>query len=218
MHKVDIYTHSFFVPNRILWEGWEKWITGGQNPNGTMPAFPTLDTSSDTFTTVGASSLADYMGLPIDTQLEGDYQINALPFAAYQKIWYEYYRDQNLIDIPEITLTDGKQTTANSDLLGTLRKRAWEHDYFTSCLPFAQKGDVVELPMDFTPSQIDVQLNPIANQAPIVVDQSGNPLINQAMQTDNFGSIDLGGTTGRIDPNGDLIIDTDDLHTTTSIS
>lgn len=218
MHKVDIYTHSFFVPNRILWDGWEKWITGGQNPNGTMPAFPTISTTSDTFTDVKASTLGDYMGLPVDTQLEGDTHINALPFAAYQKIWYEYYRDQNLIDVPEITLTDGVQTDANSDILGTLRKRAWEHDYFTSCLPFAQKGDVVELPMEFTPSTIDVKINPIANQAPTIVDQNGTPITNVNMETGNVGQMDLGGITGRIDPDGDLIIDTEDLHTTTTIN
>lgn len=138
MHKVDVYTHFFFVPNRITWSGWEKFITNGQDGD-VIPAAPTLVGFE-----VLPSSLLDYLGLPqcADCQVP----VSALPMAAYQMIYNEYYRDQNLIDEVPFALVDGSND-ANFNALSTLRTRAWRHDYFTSALPFAQKGDAVEIPL-----------------------------------------------------------------------
>lgn len=145
MHNVNVYTHSFFVPNRILWKNWEDFITGGHDGHAD-PALPYIDTLEDA---PNEGSLADYLGVPIKangvTQL-GE-SINALPFAAYERIWFDYYRDQNLQDLEPIELTNGSQTSPTIARIMELKNRSWQHDYFTSALPFAQKGDAVNIPI-----------------------------------------------------------------------
>ena len=93
-------------------------------------------------------SLADYLGIPYNyntTLNQTDLKVSALPFAAYQAIYNEYYRDQNLITAINYKVIDGTNDF-NSELIA-LRRRAWEHDYFTACLPFAQKGPAVDIPL-----------------------------------------------------------------------
>lgn len=157
MHQIDVFTHFFFVPNRILWAGWEDFITGNGDP-----AFPKINNLNAVVET-RAGSLADYLGLPVGVDIPGG-SVSALPFAAYQKIYDDYYRDQNLIDevLSAPTFPGGKLPNGNGNAtvrtaLSTLRKRAWRHDYFTSALPFAQKGDAVSLPIigDFPDVEVD---------------------------------------------------------------
>lgn len=136
MHRMDVSMHYFFVPNRIIWPDWEKWIV---NDNTTPLSFPTLTFGGDTID----QRLGDYLGIP-DFGAGTNLDISALPFAAYQAIYNEYYRDQNLVDPVDYKLISGDNTT-NPDLT-VLRNRAYEHDYFTAALPFAQKGDAVSVP------------------------------------------------------------------------
>lgn len=147
MHRIDVSIHNFFVPNRILWpeqaasgdEGWENFITG-QGSGG----YPYL-VISDTLT-ADQKTFLDYMGIPPIASGGTATQINALPIAAYQKIYNEYYRDQNLITAEVDTLVDGDNVANITNLL-EMRKRAWEHDYFTSALPSAAFGADVEIPL-----------------------------------------------------------------------
>lgn len=159
MHRVDVYTHYFFVPNRIIWNEFEDFITGGEDGKAN-PVFPTIGRSNSHTAikgTMGRGELADYLGFP-SAQMsdfgDGSFSpISALPFRAYQTIYNEYYRDQNLQDkIPVI------KSSGNTDLGATvntpeyrknfmLQKRAWEKDYFTSALPFAQRGDQLSIPL-----------------------------------------------------------------------
>ena len=150
MHRVNCYTHYFFVPNRIIWDEWELFVTGGED--GTeAPVIPRLNLSEANKQYFKKGSLADYMGLPIldqTTTLQTQTTCSALPFRAVQEIFNEYYRDQNLQ--PAVPFSKGSGS-ADSDIaeLTQLRKRAWEKDYFTSALPFAQRGGEVGIPVDF---------------------------------------------------------------------
>lgn len=140
MHRVDVSMHYFFVPNRIVWPNWEKFIVDASDA---APVYPHIITNAswDDETQL----FLDYMGVPPQPVSTTSAEINALPLAAYQCIYNEYYRDQNLISPVDYKLVDG-DNQSNADLF-VLRKRAWEHDYFTASLPFAQKGTAVDIPI-----------------------------------------------------------------------
>nr|QJB18834.1 MAG: major capsid protein [Microvirus sp.] len=167
MHKVDVYMHYFFVPNRILWDDWETFITGGQKPDDS-PAFPTLNFNSVALGQINIvpSSLPNYLGLPVVPDMGS---VSALPFAAYQKIWYEFYRDQNLQETEFPVLREGEQTSDVFIALTQMQQRAWAHDYFTSALPFAQKGESVDIPISFEGVDFDVVLKDVADRTNIPI-------------------------------------------------
>lgn len=163
MHRMDVTMHYFFVPNRILWDNWEKFITDA-NSEHVAPYINYRNGYVDQPEPIAAQSVKfmDYMGVPPFQLGQVPQHINALPFAAYQCIYNEYYRDQNLIPPVNYKLTDGDNSTtsweANAELT-KLRKRAWEHDYFTSSLPFAQKGAAVDIPIGLVEGDLPVYLN-----------------------------------------------------------
>lgn len=147
MHRMDVSFHYFFVPNRLLWDNWENYITNTK-VGGVLPAHPVIQMTGASPTT---GTLSDYLGIPELSGMAGTVTVNALPFAAYQAIYNEYYRDQNLITEVVTKALDGNNAS-NGTNLPIMRKRAWEHDYFTSCLPTPQKGASVDIPLG------DVQL------------------------------------------------------------
>ena len=133
----NIYMNTFFfaVPNRLIWENWQRFNGEQDNPTDSIDFVVPQITG-----TFSNQSLGDYFGIPYTSE---DISISALPFRAYQLIWNEFFRDQNLQDSVVISKADG------GDLIETTykRKRGKRHDYFTSCLPFPQKGEEVLLPL-----------------------------------------------------------------------
>lgn len=135
MHPVSVRIHHWFVPFRLIWSEWEDFITAG--PAGTsLPSFPT--TALPNPTTVG--SLADYLGIPNALNAP---VVSALPFRAYQLIFNENYRDQDLVTEAVISTASGNDTTTDK----TLKNVSWEKDYFTSSRPWEQKGPTVSIPL-----------------------------------------------------------------------
>jgi hypothetical protein len=152
MHRMDVSMHYFFVPNRILWKNWEKFITDANS--GAVIPFMDSSLLNDNAVTGNPKKFADYMGVPPPSVGSTSTQINLLPFLAYQRIWNEFYRDQNLqtpLQDNILNPQDGNiysyMSYAEISNLLNLKKRAWEHDYFTASLPFAQKGAAVDIPL-----------------------------------------------------------------------
>lgn len=144
MHRVDDNMHYYFVANRLLWPGWEDWISNKKTA-GVLPAHPYVNMIPGT-AYLGAFPIHTYLGLPEPPAVGETERVSALPFAAYQFIYNEYYRDQNLIAEVPYLLSNG-DNTANIQELNQGRLRCWEHDYFTASLPFAQAGDAVAIPL-----------------------------------------------------------------------
>lgn len=126
MHPVQVRIHHFYVPNRIMWDGWEEFITGGKDgTNSDTPPRILIPTDS-------IGRISDYMGIspPADSSIA----VNALPMRAYNKIFNEFYRDEDLV--AERHQDDN-----------TLANIAWSKDYFTTARPWPQKGPAVTIPL-----------------------------------------------------------------------
>lgn len=141
LHEVDITIHYFFVPYRILWSGWESFITGGVD-GADVSVLPRLQTSS----TPIKGTLWDYFGWPL-VKLDGMDRPLTFPHRAYYRIFNEYYRDESLQE----PISDEITTVANG---GALQKRSWRKDYFTSALPWQQRGTAPALPVSGSTSAI----------------------------------------------------------------
>lgn len=137
MHQAVVRIHHWFVPNRLIWANFEKFITGGTDGEGDGSIYPYITAGGSGFT---AGSLADYMGIPPTI---ASIVVSALPFRAYQLIYNENYRDKDLVTLAGMSTGDGSDATTSI----TLRKIAWEKDYFTSARPWPQKGPGVTLPL-----------------------------------------------------------------------
>jgi hypothetical protein len=136
MHPLNVSISHWFVPNRLVWEDWEDFITGG--PDGMdASVFPTIDLGGSG---AAVGSLADYLGVPTGV---ANLEVSALPFRAYALIFNEWYRDQDLVSPLTIDLTSGPDTTTNT----AMQNAAWEKDYFTTSRPWEQKGAAITVPL-----------------------------------------------------------------------
>ena len=167
--NVHVETFFFFVPYRLIWENWEKFCGAQDDPGDSIDYTIPIVTGSNAQT--GEGSLWDYFGLPLDNKAgvhldPDDVTVSALPFRAYSLVYDEWFRDQNLQDSIYVGRgdinDDGPDTLAtnvaavNGQVRGQPLKRGKRHDYFTSCLPWPQKGTAVSLPLGtIAPVQAD---------------------------------------------------------------
>lgn len=148
MHPVKVSLYSFFVPNRLLWEDWEDFITGG--PDGLDVSEPPMIhfTSGNT-----RGSIADYLGVPVG--YTGKFSL--FPLRAYHLIFNEYFRDQDLYPEVQFGLDGGDHADTTP---GNPRAVSWEKDYFTTARPWPQKGATVTVPVN---GLVDGKLNVLSN-------------------------------------------------------
>ena len=190
MHRVNVYIHYFFVPNRLVWSNWEDFITGGVD--GTEePTYPKIEITSVNKGFYQKGSLSDYLGIPVNGgSVTQNLEASMLPFRAYHSIYNEYYRDQNLTDPVAINLGSSTYTGMTA-----LKKRAWEKDYFTSALPWTQRGGEVTVPIGG-----EVTYTPEYLSTSNILNSDGSPPSSGNIAASGVGSlIDSGTTNSRIE-------------------
>ena len=203
MHRVQARVHFFFVPNRLLWDNWESFITGGETGLEAPPP-PMLSHPKGNGFTIG--SLSDYLGLPAgDNAGSEGIPFSTLPHKAYHLIWNEYFRDQNLQESFDFGHGDGQDIGLKSDGItpntwedfDKLHHVCWRKDYFTSALPSPQRGPEVAIGLagrapvsgyfSTFPSETEVSLMDITgSSAPIVNGINVETVIRSTQATGNF--------------------------------
>lgn len=195
MDNLYLDTFFFFVPMRLIWDNFQKFMGEQENPgDSTDFLIPTYQANNTTAVDVG--TLGDYFGLPTVANVP----FNILPFRAYWLIWNEWFRDENLQDSAPVSKADAGQAWSESTQVNGFNwydcaPRGKRYDYFTSCLPWPQKGPGVELP--------------IGETAPVSISSNGSMYFSRS--SDSSPDVDeFFGTVAQ----GNLL----SLHTRTSTS
>lgn len=164
MHKLRLCNSWFFVPYRLVWDNWEDFISPKDFLTGeNVPAVPYSQVHGTSYRNY-LNTLVDYLDMipSCTTQNGSNVRTNLFYLAAYRKIWNDFYRDQNLQEEVDYKLTDGDTTVWDNITVNGLNNqrhimplaRAYHSDYFTSALPWTQKGNPV-----FIPFAVDVNVN-----------------------------------------------------------
>jgi hypothetical protein len=171
MDNMRMDTQFFAVPIRLVWENWQRF--NGEQPNpGDTTDFLLPTTSAPASGGHAVGSLSDYFGIPTGVN---SLETHSLFHRAYNLIWNEWYRDQNLQDRVTENTDDGPDAITDYTLL----RRGKRHDYFTSCLPWPQKGDAVDIP--------------IGTSAPVITDNTGIQLQGATEQVSRNITVSTGG-------------------------
>mgnify|MGYP000297440044 CR=1 FL=1 len=143
MDNMYLDSFFFFVPNRLIWSNWQKFMGQQTNPGDSISYVVPQQVCPAGGYTIG--SLQDYMGLPTVGQVSNTGTVSHCAFwpRAYNLIYNEWFRDENLQNSVVVDTGDGPDTVTNYTLL----RRGKRKDYFTSALPWPQKGSAVTLPL-----------------------------------------------------------------------
>lgn len=204
MHQNDVRFHCFFVPNRIIWDDFEDFITGGQDgENASVP--PTIEMTYTAGTPDTGNNqvgfLPDYLGVPPKVNARS---VSALPFRAYNRVLNDYFLDQDLSPPRVISRASGVDTTTDV----TLARVCWEKDYFTLARPEESKGPTLILPIG---ESAPVTLVPGSENSDAMVPRRADTDAAYAGTTGLF-SVDgdfanTSNVPSTLDPNGRLIAD-----------
>lgn len=178
LQRINVDIHHFFVPYRIIWEGWEQFITGKATNGGTVTIdkVPTIKfgllTSTDEI--LKPNSLPHYFGAPLcrHTSLTGlgTLEVSQLPFRAYLQIYNDYFRDsikqeEVVFDKGNVDLDYFSSASQSAEVRQLLQKRvrAYAQDYFTTAQPNPQYGNPAVLPApvidSYAPYNLDGSLH-----------------------------------------------------------
>ena len=154
MDNLILESFFFAVPNRLLWDNWERFCGYQKDPGDSIDfTIPKIGSATGT-DVVEEGSIADYMGLPLGYPVDlGD--ISALPFRAYDQIFAEWFRDENFLDTVGGDTDDGPHLVNNFGPYSRGKRK----DYFTGALPWPQKGEAVDLPLGTTAPVVTNGLN-----------------------------------------------------------
>lgn len=196
MDNMHIETFFFYVPNRLLWEHWDNMLGEQENPGDSIDYLvPMIEGTNQQ-----SGSLWDYFGLP--TYVSNALKASCLPFRAYNLIWSEWFRDENLQDRPVLTKADS-DTLDNYKLL----KRGKRMDYFSGCLPWPQRGEPVTIGLvnsvPIVPSDpVNVSANtPIVNSLPSTV-YNDNGVVGRFGTSSTLGEVEFLGKNQTYQANG----------------
>jgi len=203
LHEINCYVHYFFVPYRLLWDDFEDFISGGVDGNDAS-VLPRWDPTGHNNQ---AGSLWDYFGFPVDVIPDGAFPLD-FPRRAYNKVWNEYYRDETLQ-----TEVDPLDLANDSILL-----RSWSKDYFTSALPWQQRGTAPALPISGLSSAVfDEEITGFNQQASLWYKSpsADETLISGRAATTNDVTFSTASSQGAGNEGGDYVkanIDADRLN------